>query len=280
MLRHYLIPVAVLGIGIVLGYTLLPDHARHRAMPGSGDSPLLPAAAYAPLQPGETETLAALQEQLQQARQAREQLAEQLEALQLRLEELEIERDNAAVITVETDDRKPGAKSTTTPETSVRSLIDAGIPAAQAAWIQGRLDEIDLQQLYLRNRAAREGWLDKPRYQRERRQYLDAVTGLRDDIGDDAYDRMLYTLGRANRVVIRDTMVNSPAEQYGLQPGDRIIEYDGRRIFTGNELNTLVTQGDTGTMTLVRVQRDGGFNDLYLPRGPLGIRISTARASP
>lgn len=280
MLRHYLIPVAVLGIGIVLGYTLLPDHARHRAMPGSGDSAPLPAAAYAPLQPGEPETLAALQEQLQQARQAREQLAEQLEALQLRLEELEIERDNAAVITVETDSRKPGAKSATTPGTSVRSLIDAGIPAAQAAWIQGRLDEIDLQQLYLRNRAAREGWLDKPRYQRERRQYLDAVAGLRDDIGDDAYDRMLYSLGRANRVVIRDTMVNSPAEQYGLQPGDRIIEYDGRRIFTGNELNTLVTQGDTGTMTLVRVQRDGEFNDLYLPRGPLGIRISTARASP
>ena len=280
MLRYYLILLAVLGLGILLGYTLLPDTTRQPATVASGDSRPPPAAAHAPLQPGEAETLAALHRQLQQARQAREQLAGQLEALALRLEELETGRDSAAVITAEAGSREPGQESATTLRTSVQSLIDTGIPAEQAAWLQGRLDEIDLQQLYLRDRAAREGWLNKPRYHKERRQHLNAVTDLRSDIGDDAYDRMLYTLGRSNRVVIRDTMVNSPAEQYGLEAGDSIIEYDGQRIFTSNELNTLVTQGDAGIMTLVRIQRDGEVHDLYLPRGPLGIRMSTARVSP
>ena len=63
------------------------------------------------------------------------------------------------------------------------------------------------------------------------------------EIGDDAYDRMLYAHGRVNRVAVRDIMQNSSAGQYGLQANDRVYEYDGQRVFTGQELNDLVTQG-------------------------------------
>ena len=103
---------------------------------------------------------------------------------------------------------------------------------------------------------------------------------LRDEVGDDAYDRMLYTLGRANRVVVRDVIQHSPAAQYGLQGGDKIIEYDGQRIFTSQELSSLVTQGSPGVMTLVRVRRENDIHDVYLPRGPLGIRMTAARVMP
>ena len=279
MLRHYLILAAVLGAGILVGRMLLPGPAMQQATPVTGPPPG-PVADLTPLRPGESETLAAMQQQLQQAQLAREQLAAQLEMLQLRLGELETGYAGSPAAGALAEDGEPAPKPEVRPKTSVQALVEAGIAPEQAAWIQGRLDEFDLQQLYLRDRASREGWLNQPRYHKERRKYQDAVTDLRDDIGDAAYDRMLYTLGRANRVVIRDTMLNSPAEQYGLLAGDRIIEYDGRRVFTGNELNTLVTSGDAATLTLVRVERDGKYHDIYLPRGPLGIRMSTARVLP
>jgi S1-C subfamily serine protease len=104
---------------------------------------------------------------------------------------------------------------------------------------------------------------------------------LRSEIGDDAYDRMLYALGQSNRVVVRDIMQNSSAEQYGLQANDRVYEYDGQRVFTGQELNDLVTKGgDAGSLVLVRVQRDEQQLDFYLPRGPIGIRLASSRELP
>jgi hypothetical protein len=42
----------------------------------------------------------------------------------------------------------------------------------------------------------------------------------------------------------------------------------------------LVTQGSAGVMTLLRVKREGAIHDIYLPRGPLGIRMSSARVVP
>ena len=280
MLRYYLISTTVLGAGILTGLTLLKDPAPGLPTPDTGQSPAGPAVALSPFQPGNPEVLAALQKQLNQEREAREQLAAQVETLQLRLEEFENSYAGQAVTTADSRKPQPADELPAAVRTSVQSLIDAGIEAEQAAWIQGRLDEIDLQQLYLKDRATREGWINKPRYHKERRQYLNDVTNLRDDIGEDAYDRMLYTLGRANRVVVRDTMLNSPAEQYGLQSGDRIIEYDGQRVFATNELNTLTSQGDGGSMILLKVQRDNEYHDIYLPRGPLGIRMSTGRELP
>ena len=280
MLRYYLILAALLGAGILAGLILLRDPAPEQPAPDTGHSAPRPTAALSPFRPGNPEVLAALQQQLQQERQAREQLAAQVETLQQRLEEFESSYGSEVASITDTREPQPAHEPSAEVRTSVQSLIDAGIEAEQAAWIQARLDEIDLQQLYLKDRATREGWLNKPRYHRERRQHLNAVTGLREEIGDDAYDRMLYTLGRANRVVIRDTMLNSPAEQYGLQAGDRIIEYNGQRVFATNELNTLTSGGDGSSMILLRVQRDDAYHDIYLPRGPLGIRMSTARELP
>ena len=165
--------------------------------------------------------------------------------------------------------------------TSIEALTTAGLSTEQAALIQSRLDEYDLKQLYLKDRASREGWLNTARYRKEQRQALNAYRELRSEIGDDAYDRMLYALGQSNRVVVRDIMQNSSAEQYGLQANDRVYEYDGQRVFTGQELNDLVTKGgDAGSLVLVRVQRDEQQLDFYLPRGPIGIRLASSRELP
>ena len=92
---------------------------------------------------------------------------------------------------------------------------------------------------------------------------------------------MLYALGQANRIVVRDIMQNSSADQYGLQANDRVLEYDGQRVFNTQELNNLVTQGgDSGALVLMRVQRNEELIDFYIPRGPIGIRLASSRELP
>jgi hypothetical protein len=280
MLRSSLFIASLIGIGILIGYLLMSGPGQEQASVGEEGYLAPPAFRSSPAQAIDAESFATLRHELQQARQAREQLETRLEALQTRVGELEQARESEAVISTTTASRNSQAETAPLVRASVQALIEAGIGEQQAAWIQERLDEIDLQQLYLRDRATREGWLNKPRYHKERREYLNAVTELRDEVGDDVYDRLLYTLGRPNRVAIRDIMQNSSAAQYGLQGGDEIIEYDGQRIFSSNELSSLVTQGGAGVMTLVRVKREGEIHDIYLPRGPLGIRMTTARVAP
>jgi len=281
MLRNYLFVAGLLGIGILIGYFLMPGPGQQQTRVNEGGYLAPPASnPSAATQVIDAESLAALQHQLQQANQAREQLESRLEALQVRVDEIENARVTETVITTATASRNPQTETAPVVRSSVQALIDAGINEEQAIWIQERLDEIELQKLYLHDRASREGWLNKPRYNKERREYQNAVAELRGEVGDDAYDRLLYSLGRANRVVIRDILQNSPAAQYGLLGSDQIIEYDGQRIFGSNELSSLVTQGDAGVMTLLRVKRDGAMHDIYLPRGPLGIRMSSARVAP
>jgi len=104
---------------------------------------------------------------------------------------------------------------------------------------------------------------------------------LREELGDDnVYDRLLYATGRQNRVAVIDVMRNSPAEQYGLQAGDVVLSYDGRRVFSARELQKATAAGEAGIMVLVEVERDGSRVNLYLPRGPIGGRLFASRVRP
>lgn len=277
MLRHYLALAGVLAAGIVLGSLLSPSQPPRPLEPG-GSPPATDADPVEPPGTGE------LRRALERERRARDELIARLNDLQARVEELEIARGaapvGAAAPAQDTAAASEGGAPVPASRTGVERLVDAGIEPDRARWIQGRLDEIDLQQLYLRDRATREGWINQPRYYEERGKILGAVTDLREEVGDEDYDRMLYALGRPNRVVVRDVMQDSPAMQYGLQAGDRIIEYGGERIFASNEINEAVASGTAGVMTLVRIERDGERQDVYVPRGPLGVRMMNARDRP
>lgn len=281
MLRYFLIIAVSLGTGIIAGYTLLSSHSQKTSEPIRREYPTAPVMAPTPTpQSSGAGTFITMQQQLRQEIQAREQLQAHLETLQYRLEELERAQDIETAPGEAPPKQNAAADTAPAVRTSVQTLMEAGISEEHATWIQGRLDEAELEKLYLRDRATREGWLNKPRYRKELQPYQNILTELRTEVDDDIYDRLLYTQGRTNRVVILDTMQNSAAAQYGLQSGDQIIEYDGQRIFSTNELSSLVNQGSVGVMTLVRVKRDGVIHDLYLPRGPLGIRMRSARLHP
>jgi hypothetical protein len=278
--RQSLLLIAVLCLGILAGYYLLRGTAPD---PGgtNADAPPVTPEVTRPYPDNPDDTLSRLQQRLTQAEQERVWLSERVAVLEEVIGKLGTYPDTGTgTPATETNGETAPAAPAQTFRSSIEALIATGIPAEQAALIQARLDEYDLKQLYIKDRASREGWLKTPRYNKELRQARNAYRELRAEIGDDAYDRMLYALGRVNRVAVRDIMQNSTAEQYGLRANDRIIEYDSQRVFTSQELNALITQGTAGTLVLVRVQRDEQQLDFYLPSGPIGIRLAPSRELP
>jgi len=264
--------IVVLCLGIIAGYYLLRGENTNAP---SGTPEMALQHKENP-----NDTITRLQQRLAQAEQEQLWLAERVSLLEAVIGKPGTFPDIGTGIP-ETIEESEHPAPVQTFRTSVEALIETGIPTEQAALIQSRLDEYDLKQLYIKDRASREGWLNTARYRKEQRQAQTEYRQLRSEIGDDAYDRMLYALGQGNRVVVRDIMQNSSAEQYGLLANDRVYEYDGQRVFTGQELNDLVTQGgDAGALVLVRVQRDEQQLDIYLPRGPIGIRLASSRELP
>lgn len=159
-------------------------------------------------------------------------------------------------------------------------LVEAGIDSSTAAWIQQQLDKNQMDDLYLQNQARREGWLNKPRYQQARREIQARVDGFREQLGDDTYDRLLYALNRPNRVQIMNVMQDSPAQQNGLNASDMIVSYDGKRVFTPKDLQDLASGGDTSAWVLLEISRNGEPFNVYMPGGPLGVRLTTGRVRP
>lgn len=273
--------IVVLCLGVLAGYYLSSGAEIDQDGPNA-NAPSGPPEIARQRNDSSNDTIARLQQRLAQAEQVQLSLAERVSELEAVIGELGMFPDvGTGTHEIETIEKSKSPAPVQTFRASVEALIATGIPAEQADLIQSHLDEYDLKQLYLKDRASREGWLNTARYRKEQRQAQNAYRELRSDIGDDAYDRMLYALGQSNRVVVRDIMQNSSAEQYGLQANDRVYEYDDQRVFTIQELNDLVTQGgDAGALVLVRVQRGEQQLDFYLPRGPIGIRLATSRELP
>lgn len=170
--------------------------------------------------------------------------------------------------------------SSQNPMLTMDNLIKAGIDSVLAADIVRRKNEFELKLLELRDRASREGYLGNGQYQRELNALMTQNVVLRDEIGDDAYDQYLYATGQHNRVKIASVMMGSPAEQAGLRTGDMIISYNDRPMFGWSELQGATTQGERGEYVNVTVIRNGQLMNMWVPRGPLGVRLGTVRVRP
>lgn len=161
-----------------------------------------------------------------------------------------------------------------------RALVAAGVDPTSAAEIRRRRDELTLSEIYLRDLATREGWLDTPRFAAEMAQIDRQRTSIRDEIGDAAYDRYLAALGQPNRVAVDEVLLESPAAVAGLQAGDVVLRYGDTRIFSPNELVNATRGGIAGETVRAAIIRAGQQLEIEVPRGPLGVRISAARGDP
>lgn len=161
------------------------------------------------------------------------------------------------------------------------ALLDAGFHPSELEALRARFEEIELERLFQRDQATREGWIDKPRFRREIAKLNNRYRDLRTEYGDDAYDWILYASGRTNRVETNLVMRDSPAEEAGLEAGDLIVAYAGTRIFSARELqNATKAAGDPGDTVAVDVVRDGVERRFYLPVGPLGVQLGSIKVPP
>ncbi|MCL4686879.1 PDZ domain-containing protein [Myxococcota bacterium] len=161
-------------------------------------------------------------------------------------------------------------------------LLAAGFRPDQVERFRERLDEIELARLYLRDRATREGWLETPRYREESRALGQEFRGLRDEFDEDFYDWALFSTGHPNRVAVTEVLSGSAAQSAGLQPGDLIVRYDGRLVLSASELREATLAGRVGELVAVEVQRaeDPAPLRVFVPRGPLGVRMTPTRETP
>lgn len=181
-----------------------------------------------------------------------------------------------AVVAAEAPDTAPAAATSA----MERALVAAGIDATTVADIKRRHDDLAMAEIYLRDQATREEWLDSPRFTEE----LDAITAqrtsIRDDIGDEAYDRYLFAQGQTNRVRVDDVMLDSVAAQAGLQTGDIVLRYGEARIFGPDELVNETRSGRAGESVRLEIIRNGARLEIQVPRGPLGLRIAASQSEP
>ncbi|MED5262322.1 MAG: PDZ domain-containing protein [Myxococcota bacterium] len=171
----------------------------------------------------------------------------------------------------------PSEDDSERPMFDVGRLVAAGIHPQDAEELLGAWEQFSLDRLYLVDQAAREGWLYKPRFQRE-------VAGLEhamlEDVGEDGWDRLLYGSGQPNRVVVRQVLEGSSADLAGLQPGDVIMRYNDRRVFKTEWLQAATARGRPGAVVRLEVFRGGEPITVDVERGPLGTLLRNAHVPP
>ena len=159
-------------------------------------------------------------------------------------------------------------------------LIDAGFDPMTAADLQRRMDAQQMDQLYLRDRATREGWINTRRFRREANNLRNNQGSMRAELSDTDYDRFLFATGQPNRVGVASVLATSPASKAGLQSGDTLLSYDGVQLFDVRQLIDVSTRGDAGETVVLEVLRDGQKTAVYIPRGPLGFNPNIMSVDP
>ena len=286
MNKQFIFVPALFALGVAAGAVYMYSRDNDSALQRSAESDTLPALpvpatqnpmadAFAIATDSDAERIQLLEQQLRYLNERIEQLEQTITAAA----EQQPSGDYGALagnITSAVDT----PVSSQNPMLTMDNLIKGGIDSVLAADIVRRKNEYELKLLELRDRAAREGYLGSGQYQRELNALMSQNVELRDEIGDDAYDQYLYATGQHNRVRIASVMMGSPAEQAGLKTGDMILSYNDRPMFSWNELQGATTQGERGEYVNVSVIRNGQLLNLWVPRGPLGVRLGTIRVRP
>ena len=141
-------------------------------------------------------------------------------------------------------------------------LVVAGFAPDRAEWINRRVQELRMQAMQAQSEARREG--------RPPPADVEAAT-LRTELGDQDYERFLAARGVPASVNVMEVLARSPGERAGLQRGDEIFSYDGKRVFNVQELNELMLVAASGESVVADVRRNGQNMQIVLPRGPIGI---------
>jgi len=264
---------------VVAGVTLIAAlggfwWSRGVPAPPARDSP-----ASSPVESGSDAELAALREALSDEVFAREQLAAEVELMRAVLAEL-TQPGVGGDVSAPVDDSptpEPAEGRLTEAERFEEALIEFGFVARELKALRGRWDQAQLERLELTDRAMREGWLHRPRHRR----LIDQIDArMRLELGDEEYERMLIATGQPNQIRVRAVLGGSAAADAGVQVGDHLIAYAGRRVFSPKDVRKATAGGTKGESVQLRVERAGRSFSFVVPRGPLGLQMSVGKTLP
>ncbi len=231
------------------------------------------------------ERLAALERIISEERNARLVLEDQLNMIYEELDQYDQEIPRGGPAEEQTGEAVvaqaglPGIVGNTQTEFASREeyllnqLVEGGFTQDRADWIVERSAEFQWEAMQGRYEARQNGerfdWAE-----------LDPTMRLRAELGDAEYERYLEATGQPSIVSVQSVMATSPAERFGLQPGDEIRAYNGQRIFNVRELQIATNSAAPGTNVVVEVMRNGSPVTVSMPAGPLGVQAGSSSGVP
>ena len=268
-----------LAAGFAVGAWVAADETGTPAEPAA----TLPASKLDPAAPLE-ERLLSLEQVLAEEREARIELAGRLDALLEEIERIDSSgpRFYAERAAREAEMREQqrsqrrqardlSAMARTYEDRRMHSLVEGGFSEDEARRVLALESEAQYRAMEAAWEAQRSGAGLDPFAAMNGPQAL-----LRAELGDAEYERYLEAQGQTTSVEISRVLGGSPASNVGLEPGDRILSYNGERVFSIVDLRNLTMQGRPGEDVIVEVDRDGVRMQLSVPRGPVGISGSGA----
>jgi hypothetical protein len=284
MNKTLLISSAVLAAGVALGMgvqVLLRDDppVAPAAVPRADASS--PAAAAPVVEPAPNIDARNAPEALQKEIAARQQLAQTVARLEKELHELKTQLGPRPAASAATVALAPQDMAhTNEPVFDEDALRAAGLSMTTVKQTRERFEQLEMDRLFLRDRAIREGWMGTVRYSNEVEKLEGRKQDINNSLGDNGYDAYLYATNQSNRVVIREMLQGSPAKTAGLLPGDMVLSYDRKRMFATRDLQNATAGGHAGESVPVEILRNGQSMTLYIPRGPLGVYLDADSAKP
>lgn len=97
---------------------------------------------------------------------------------------------------------------------------------------------------------------------------------LEHELSAQEFELYLQATNDNREMEVSDVVSGAPAAMAGLRPGDRIVSYNGERIFHMGDLRSQIYRVPPGENVAVEIQRgdSGNRETIYVPSGPLGIK--------
>lgn len=101
-----------------------------------------------------------------------------------------------------------------------------------------------------------------------------ATTGLnplREYMSEEQYDQFLSASKRPTGYEVKQVLTGSVASNAGLLDGDKIIRFDGERVYNQFNYMQRLAEGEIDDQITIQIERNGQIMDVTVPRRPLGI---------
>lgn len=159
----------------------------------------------------------------------------------------------------------------------LQRLIDAGLNPDRAEYILDRQERFQYEHMqltyeyrHLRDKSS----LEAQQLKEQLGNYSHPRKMFEHELSEQEFELYLDVNGGRQEMQVDRVLDNTPAQSAGLQPGDKIISYNGERIFHSGDLRSQIYKVAPGETVRVEVQRAGSSTTevIYVPSGPLGIQ--------